>query len=108
MRTITRTVANQMLGDNRVAKLIKDGVLIPIGRSPMRFESSKVYALEREKRKETKKPNITTNKLTEQQVLEIRAKYEPRKYTVNLLRDEYGVSRSAIADIIQGKTWTHI
>lgn len=108
MRTITRKIATQMLGENRLVKLIKEGKLIPVGRSPMRFEASKVYALEREKRNETKKTNITSSKLTEQQVLEIRAKYKPRVYTVNLLRDEYGVSRSAIADIIQGKTWRNI
>jgi group I intron endonuclease len=47
-------------------------------------------------------------KLTEDQVLEIKAKYSPRKYSYGKLAAEYGVDKKTIIRIIQGKTWSHI
>ncbi len=47
-------------------------------------------------------------KLTEVQVLEIRAKYIPRVYTFDMLEKEYGIKRSALSYIIKRKTWSHI
>jgi len=48
------------------------------------------------------------SKLTEQQVLEIRSKYIPRKYSSRKLAKEFGVSQTIILRIISRKTWTHI
>lgn len=48
------------------------------------------------------------SKLTEQQVLEIRNKYIPRKYTLKMLATEYNVSYQSISIIINNKTWTHV
>lgn len=48
-------------------------------------------------------------KLTEQQVLEIRAKHKPNVKKCNKnLANEYGVSVSAVERITGRKTWTHI
>ena len=47
-------------------------------------------------------------KLNEQQVLEIRAKYIPHKYTAVMLANEYGVSLGCIYSIIYFKKWKHI
>lgn len=52
-----------------------------------------------------KAPN---SKLTEAQVLEIRAKYVPRQYPASRLASEYGMSIMAIKKILQRKHWTHI
>ena len=46
-------------------------------------------------------------KLTEQQVVEIRAKFKPRIYTREMLAKEYGVSAHAIKDVIL-RSWRHI
>ena len=43
--------------------------------------------------------------LTEKEVVEIRAKYVPQKYTQQKLADEYGVARVTISDITRGATW---
>ena len=48
------------------------------------------------------------HKLTEQEILEIRQKYIPYKYTQQQLADEYGVSNQQISDIINNKKWKHI
>ncbi len=48
------------------------------------------------------------SKLTEQQVLEIRAKYIPRKYHQGILSREYGVSATTINTIVCRMLWTHI
>jgi len=65
----------------------------------------------------------TLSKLTEQQVLEIRAKYQPRKGgrpkgwstkekeclgSIRQLAKEYNVSKAAIKKIIRNQTWKHI
>tara|TARA_R110000868_G_scaffold297211_1_gene557530 strand:+ start:228 stop:707 length:480 start_codon:yes stop_codon:yes gene_type:complete len=49
-----------------------------------------------------------TAKLTEKQVLEIRAKYVPWKYSLSKLAAEYNVHLTAIAYIINRKSWQHI
>ena len=52
--------------------------------------------------------NQNTAKLTEEQVLEIRAKHVP-KYGANAqLAREYGVSKENIAAIVNRRTWKHI
>lgn len=51
---------------------------------------------------------VNTNKLTPEQVLEIRGKYIPRKYSCAKLGKEYGVDASAISLIIRRKNWKHI
>ena len=48
------------------------------------------------------------SKLTEDQVLEIRRRYVPRKVTLRTLAAEFGVSQRVIHGIIHRKTWTHI
>lgn len=48
------------------------------------------------------------SKLTEQQVLEIRDKYIPRKYTREMLAKEYNISSSNISYIINRVNWKHI
>ena len=48
------------------------------------------------------------SKLTEQQVLEIRNKYMPRKYSLTMLANEYNISFQLVSLIINRKIWTHI
>jgi hypothetical protein len=48
------------------------------------------------------------SKVTEAQVLEIRSKYVPRKYTFRMLGKEYGLEAQAVMRIINRKTWNHI
>lgn len=48
-----------------------------------------------------------TSKLTELQVIEIRAKFKPRVYTREMLGKEYGVSPSTIKDVIL-RRWKHV
>lgn len=48
------------------------------------------------------------SKLTEQQVLEIRDKYIPRKYSTYKLAKEYNVNQGTIVFIIKRETWKHI
>lgn len=50
----------------------------------------------------------TSHKLTQQQVMEIRSKYIPRKYSMRMLAREYNVSSPTIIDIINRKYWKHI
>lgn len=47
------------------------------------------------------------SKLTEQQVLEIRGRYE-QGVRQRSLAEEFGVSQGAISNIVNRKTWTHI
>lgn len=46
--------------------------------------------------------------LTEEQVLEIRSKYIPKKYTAQKLANEYSVCKSTILGIVNNETWRHI
>lgn len=48
------------------------------------------------------------SKLTESQVLEIRNKYIPRKYSCRKLASEYGISATKVCQIINNKAWSHI
>ncbi len=48
------------------------------------------------------------SKLTEKQVLEIRAKYVPIKYSTCKLASEYSVNSATIYRIITRETWKHI
>jgi len=47
-------------------------------------------------------------KLTENQVIEIRARYAAGGITQQKLADEYGVSQGIISDIINRTSWSHI
>ena len=47
------------------------------------------------------------SKLTESQVIEIRAKFKPRIYTREMLANEYGVKASTIKDVIL-RSWRHV
>lgn len=49
-----------------------------------------------------------TSKLTEAQVIEIRAKWVPRIYTKQMLADEYGVCKDTIHKAVSRKYWRHI
>lgn len=48
------------------------------------------------------------SKLTEDQVVEIRRKYIPRKYTLQQLAKEYNVSFSLIGHVVKNRNWTHV
>jgi hypothetical protein len=51
--------------------------------------------------------NVGTAKLNENQVMEIREKFRPRKYTRKMLSVEYGVSEATIKDVIL-RSWKHV
>jgi hypothetical protein len=51
---------------------------------------------------------IGTSLLKEFQVIEIRNKFKPRKYTRKMLAKEYNVTEACIADIVRGKSWKHL
>ena len=46
--------------------------------------------------------------LTDEKVLEIRAKFKPRVYTRKMLAKEYGVKEATIKDVVLRKSWRHI
>lgn len=48
------------------------------------------------------------SKLKEDQVIEIRAKFKPYKYTRQMLADEYGVKECTIKDVVLRKSWKHL
>jgi len=48
------------------------------------------------------------SKLNDKQVLEIREKYIPRKYSSRKLAKEYNVEKGCILSIVNRKSWTHI
>ena len=52
--------------------------------------------------------NNPISKLTEQDVLEIRAKFKPRIYGRKELALEYNVKEATIKDVILRKSWNHI
>lgn len=49
-----------------------------------------------------------SSKLTAEQVVEIRARYEQGGVSQYTLAEEYGVARSTLAEIVRRETWTHI
>lgn len=48
------------------------------------------------------------SKLTVDQVVEIKSKYKYRVYSYDKLAKEYGVNKTSIAKIINGKHWKHL
>ena len=48
------------------------------------------------------------SKLTEEQVIEIRKKYIPRKYTLEKLAKEYNVTYGLIGHVVRNKAWKHV
>lgn len=56
----------------------------------------------------SKGSNHYFSKLTEDQVVEIRRKYIPRKYTLQQLAKEYNVSFSLIGHVVKNRNWTHV
>lgn len=60
------------------------------------------------KQRQTKGVDVWCAKLTKEQVVEIRSKYIPRKYSTRRLAKEYGVSQLAIYAIVSGKTWRSV
>lgn len=52
--------------------------------------------------------NHNLAKVSEAQVLEIRLKFIPRKYSARKLAQEYGLSKTNILDIVNRKIWVHI
>jgi len=52
--------------------------------------------------------NNSNHILTNKQVLEIRAKFIPFKYTYKMLANEYGVSYQTIARILCNTMWKHL
>lgn len=48
------------------------------------------------------------HKATEKIVLEIRAKFQPRKYSSRRLATEYGLSKTNVLDIVNKRIWNHI
>jgi hypothetical protein len=51
---------------------------------------------------------VNTNKLNEEQVLEIRARYANGETNKSQLAREYGVSNPLIGFIIRGQSWRHL
>lgn len=51
---------------------------------------------------------VGTSKLTEKEVLEIREKFVPRKYSRVKLAKEYNVTEATIKDILYKRTWKHL
>lgn len=52
--------------------------------------------------------NSNVSKLTERQVLEIRAKYKPKIYEMKKLAKEYNISFQNVSAIVNRKLWKHI
>lgn len=51
---------------------------------------------------------VGTSILNEQQVIEIRQKFIPYKYTRQMLAVEYGVAAGTVKGIINGRAWKHL
>lgn len=47
-------------------------------------------------------------KITEQDALDIRTKFNTGNYTKKALSDQYGITVTAIRAIVTGKTWKHV
>ena len=46
--------------------------------------------------------------LTAEQVIEIRARYEPRHGALRRLAQEFGVHPCTINDVVKGRSWRHL
>ena len=70
--------------------------------------ASKMGLLDYQRTRKTKN-NVSARKITMTQANEIRSKYVPgsRAHGVRALGREYGVTTTAIRDILKGKTYTH-
>jgi hypothetical protein len=51
---------------------------------------------------------VTVSKLTAQDVLEIRRRYQPTIVTAQSLASEFGVCKRRVLDIIHGRAWRHL
>ncbi len=60
------------------------------------------------KNRQAKGSNSGSAMLTESQVLEMRAKYRPRKITYAVIAREYGVCKDTAQKAIRGINWGHI
>ena len=49
--------------------------------------------------------NANNSKFTEREILEIRSKFIPHKYTRRMLAEEYGTSEAYIKNIVHRKCW---
>ena len=109
--------AHRFSFQNHHNRLIEDGMCIlhscnnPICVNPTHLsegtnaENSKYMVQTGRSFKGEKNP---ASKITEAQVLEIRAEYAKGETTHRKLGKEYGICHSIICDIINRKTWQHI
>lgn len=67
-----------------------------------------LHALSKGLRRLPSGENHWQSKLTDQQIIEIRSKYIPRKYSQKKIAEEYGVSQSLIWLIVKGDTHPHL
>jgi hypothetical protein len=63
--------------------------------------------LKKGRRTEARGENVSTAKLTEDQVREIRATRLYRGAISDMMR-RYGVSRTALTQLLRGNTWKHL
>ncbi len=71
----------------------------------MSDDNRKLIADLRKKRTGEKASNV---KLTGNDVLNIRSKYQPFKYSTTKLAKEYNVTQGTIMNIIKNRGWKHI
>ena len=74
----------------------------------LEWATSKENAIHKHKTLNVKGEKNNFSILTEKEVLEIRSKYIPHKYTLKMLANEYKVSKSAITMIVTNRNWKHL
>lgn len=62
----------------------------------------------RKRGKDNRGSSSASSILNEEQVLQIRSKYNPWKYTIPMLAKEYNISESTIEKIVGRISWKHI
>ncbi|WP_171056042.1 helix-turn-helix domain-containing protein [Paenibacillus sinopodophylli] len=73
------------------------------------ISNEKLVAIKKDRKsRNVAKATDATRKLTEDAVRAIRAEYVPKKVSMDKLAEKYGVSQSAISEVITRKSWTHI
>jgi len=95
---------------DRLYNVSKDAIATNVG-VPRTKEVKRKISIARKKTAENMDEGGSANnnsKLTEEDVIEIRDKYEPYYYTLSQLADEYNVSQSCINHIVQGRHWQHV